>query len=321
MTAILTIDCGGTKTRLTLWQATCSAPQLISRQAFPTDFTNEASLLQHLQAFICGRDDIEAVVLDFAGMTNTPDGILRLTNNSGKIDLAALRQGLPENTRFAVLNDLEALAYAISELPASALKPIDALSAAATPNKYAPKLAAALGTGFGMAALLPGGMVIPSEAGHCSFAPDSAAMREVCDKLCQDFPFISVEHLLCGQGLARIYQALSPNAPKLKPEEISELGHDGGNDNITQTFRLYSEALGSALGNFALTYLASGGIYIGGGVAAKNSTLIDGAAFRKGFCKPGPFADFLATIPVYIIEYEDAPSFGAAIYGDRRLLG
>jgi glucokinase len=321
MTAILTIDCGGTKTRLMLWQATCSVPQPVSQKTIPTDFADETGLLEHIQPLISERDDVEAVVLDFAGMTNTPDGILQLTNNACQIDLAGLRRGLPENARFAVLNDLEALAYAISALPPSVLKPIDALSATANPNKYAPKLAAALGTGFGMAALLPGNLVLPTEAGHCSFSPDSPQMQDICGRLRQELPFIGVEHLLCGQGLARIYHALSPEKPEITPAELSALGHEGENDCITQTFRIYSEALGSALGNFALTYLASGGIYIGGGAAAKNSDLIDGEAFRKGFCKPGPFADFLAEIPVYIIEYEDAPSFGAAIYGDRRLLG
>ena len=82
MSKILTIDCGGSKTAITIWQSSCAAlPQPVAELTIPTDFADEQGLLPHLQQ-LCAEQLVEAAVLAVAGPTNSEDGRLGLTNNS-----------------------------------------------------------------------------------------------------------------------------------------------------------------------------------------------------------------------------------------------
>lgn len=314
MTQILTLDIGGSKTQITLWQCTCAAPILQKTAAFPTDYASEQKLITRLHQFLTDTCDLEATAVAFAGAERA-DGTLRLTNNPCTLDVSRLRQALPSGSRLTVLNDLAALAHAINWLPGTALKNLNPQAEHSQTRTV--KLATACGTGFGAAALLPGGQAIHTEAGHCRFAPANAAQAALCASIGSN---ITNETLLSGAGLSRIYTALSPDSPPLPPDAINALATEG--DALAlQTVRLFSGCMGSALGNLALVTLCSGGVYLAGGVCQKLAPLLDEAAIIDSFVIPGPFAAALAKIPIYLITDPAAVSLGAAIYADRMLLG
>ncbi len=314
MTHILTLDIGGSKTQIALWQAACAAPILQKTAIFPTDYADEQTLIPRLRQFLADTGGVEAAAIAFAG-AEAADGTLKLTNNPCALNITNLRQALPAGCRLTVLNDLAALAHAINWLPGAALRDLN--PQADHSQNLAVKLATACGTGFGAAALLPGGRVMPTEAGHCRFAPANAKQAALCAGIGGN---ISNETLLSGAGLARIYAALSPAAPPLTPAEINARAA-AGDAQALQAVRLFSGSLGAALGSLALVTLCSGGVYLAGGVCQKLSPLLDAAALVESFVIPGPFAAALAKIPIYLITDPAAVSLGAAIYADRTLLG
>lgn len=323
MTTILTIDIGGTKTEAVLWQSSCCQPQKLAALRFTTDYQNEAGLLKKISAL--PRPDTEAVVLAIAGKTNNESGDLELTNNPCRLNIAKLKQGMPENARLAVLNDLEALAYALPVLAPSALKNLNPLAKGAPNPAYYPQIAAACGTGLGVALRLPGGRVLPSEAGHCRFAPQNKEQADACRQIAvlyqkKEGAFaLSNEDILSGRGLAALYAALSGlNTPPSPGEVCQRLA--AKEENAKHTLRLFSNMLGAVLGNLALCCLA-GGIFLGGGVCQHLAPWLNGEDIMAGLAVPGPFAEYLSHLPLLLITEEAAGCLGAALYAEQRLLG
>lgn len=330
MSKILTIDCGGSKTAITVWQSSCAAlPQAVAEATIPTDFADEQGLLPHLQQ-LCAGQAVEAVVLAVAGPTNGGgDGRLALTNNSCRLDLAALRRGLPQIERWAVLNDLESFAHALPAAVAAGALEVVNPGAADGPGLNGMCLAAAAGTGLGVAARLPGGRIVSTEAGHCSWAPEGPAQTELWQRLRSFIERPCYEDLLSGRGLVNILRAVYPASARrmMQPAEVTAcaLGRQEAPEELAaacrQTFQIFSEAAGGIFSNLALCYLSSGGVYIGGGVIAKIGALFDHTAFRRGFAKACPFQAQLKQLPVYLIRQENTPSLGAACYAENHLLG
>lgn len=397
---ILTIDLGGTKCCLSLWQSSCAAvPQKVSSHTVPTDFADEQGLLAKIQSFLLYISSKqapsqpvkpEACTLAMAGRIAPGAAELSLTNNPCQIHTGRLREGL--NCPLAVLNDLEALAHALpalSEAPnpqepdkPAQLRQIYPQKAANfarftppflhnsmhnAPGFSAPAIAAAVGTGLGVAARLPGGRVVPTEAGHCAFAPENPdqlrlwrALREHQSSLPTNalnqpepasgpFPYPFNEQILSGMGLCNILYTILPSAPKpllQNPALISlcaqgctnlhsictasapynpDYNIDYNSEELQtacrEAFRLLSSCLGACMSNLALTFLAGGGVYLGGGVLTKNPTLFDEQAFIEAFLKPGAFRQTLSQIPVWLIQDPDALSLGAALFADHNILG
>ena len=96
----------------------------------------------------------------------------------------------------------------------------------------------------------------------------------------------------------------------MHPAQITAMAKSGNRESL-ETFRIFSEILGAACGNYALTYMTTGGIFIGGGMIPKILPLIDKEAFENAYLNKGRFKDFLDNIPVYVILDETAPSIGA----------
>lgn len=338
MSKILTIDCGGSKCALTIWQSSCAEPpRELAALTVPTDFADEQRLLPHLRQLCAGYgQEIEAAVLAAAGSNSDAEGRVRLTNNPCCLDLAALRAGLPQIPRWAVLNDLAAFAYA---LPVIARQPdmLQTVCAGAPdhPGLSGTCLAAAAGTGLGVAVRLPGGRVINTEAGHCSFAPETPAQIELWQKMRTFIDRPCNEDLLSGRGLVNILRACALEQPalsavdcrNLQPAEVTAIarGEQPAAPELAaacrQTFRLFSEAAGQAFSNLALGYLSGGGIYLGGGVIVKIGELFDRDIFRHAFLKFCPFLEQLAQIPIYLVRAENTVSLGAACYAEGFLLG
>ena len=293
---IMTIDIGGTKTLCSCWKN----GRVQNQEKFQT-----ASMGNLTAAVIRLAEEKHPRVLAFALAGPVTEGAFRLTNTGQELSFEALKAGLPHLESILLLNDLEASAYSIPHLG-------DSGTAVFRSGKQAEgnSVILSLGTGLGAAAITRKGEVLASEGGHADFAPQNPQQKEILARLETRFEHVSCERLLSGQGLANIHEALT--GLKLMPREITEQAGMGGKQAL-RTMQVFTDILGAVCGNFALTFLAKGGIYLGGGIIPKTLPLLDKDAFETAFLGKGRLRGILQDIPVYVILDETAPSLGAAV--------
>ena len=318
----MTLDIGGTKTLWTIWHDALILDRGTAATNTITDFTEFIKTLT-------GESSFTHIAFAIAGPVT--DDKLKLTNTGQTINLAEIRAAFPD-TIIVVLNDLEALAHSIDHLTmpdqlalfrsaASSDAKGTACDAKSTSSKA--KAVLSIGTGLGVSAVSREGSIMPSEGGHIDFAPVGAKQRLIYNKLEFRYGHVSYERLLSGQGLSNIFSIILEELEsgdsdtmacrprqKMHPAQITAMAKSGNREAL-ETFRIFSEILGAACGNYALTYMATGGIFIGGGMIPEILPLIDKEAFENAYLNKGRFKDFLNNIPVYVILNETAPSIGA----------
>jgi len=184
------------------------------------------------------------------------------------------------------------------------------------------------GTGLGQAMLAyKDGEYVPlsSEGGHVSFSPTTEGEVELWRYLSKKFDHVSLERVLSGPGLVNIYSWLRDSGRFEEPPWLKELMKQGDpakaiSENAlrkeqalcVESLRLYVSMLGNVAGNLALTSMAVGGVYLGGGIPPKILPPLTQGTFMKAFMAKGRFADFLARIPVRVILNDKAALLGAA---------
>ena len=314
----MTLDIGGTKALWTIWQDAEVLDRGTAATNTITDFTEFIKTLT--DDFTTANHGCKITHLSFALAGPVTDEKLQLTNTGQIIDLAEIRVAFPD-TDIIVLNDLEALAHSIDHLTMP--DQVALFRSAASSHAKGAKAVLSIGTGLGVAAVSREGIVIPSEGGHIDFTPIGEKQRSIYDKLESQYGHVSYERLLSGQGLSNIFsyileelEASDTDAlacrprQKMHPAQITAMAKSGNREAL-RVFHIFSEILGAACGNYALTYMATGGIYIGGGMITKILPLINKEAFENAFLNKGRFKDFINNIPVYVILDETAPSIGA----------
>lgn len=314
----MTLDIGGTKALWTIWQDAEVLDRGTAATNTITDFTEFIKTLT--DDFTTANHGCKITHLSFALAGPVTDEKLQLTNTGQIIDLAEIRVAFPD-TDIIVLNDLEALAHSIDHLTMP--DQVALFRSAASSHAKGAKAVLSIGTGLGVAAVSREGIVIPSEGGHIDFTPIGEKQRSIYDKLESQYGHVSYERLLSGQGLSNIFsyileelEASNTDAlacrprQKMHPAQITAMAKSGNREAL-RVFHIFSEILGAACGNYALTYMATGGIYIGGGMITKILPLINREAFENAFLNKGRFKDFINNIPVYVILDETAPSIGA----------
>jgi len=168
-----------------------------------------------------------------------------------------------------------------------------------------------------------------SEGGHCDFAPaddrEVALMRFVRERLGR----CDWEEVLSGPGLRNIYQFLtSPGEFQIesahlgaepKPSDISAAAVEGKCPASIATVEMFATLLAAEAGNLALKILATGGVYIGGGIAAYILEFLKGPRVHEAFVRRGPesIRNLLDRMPIHVITSNDGALFGAAHYAQR----
>jgi glucokinase len=325
---LLAGDIGGSKTVLAIYapdgglspqiQATFRSSEYPSLKAIVLDFLADAGM------------SVDRAVFGVAGPV--VDGEARATNLPWVISEATLQQamGLQE---VRLLNDLEATAYGVPRLAPADLHTLnDAAPQGGTVVVIAP------GTGLGEAILLyqeghaggrPAWSVIPSEGGHTDFAPTNLFEIRLLRYLMGKFGHVSYERVCSGSGIPNIYAYLRKNrfAPE-KPEVAKALRRAADPTPIIvkkamagecelsiATLNAFVSILGAEAGNLALKVMATGGVYLGGGIPPKILAKLKDGTFMAAFVNKGRFAEMLAQIPVYVILNERTALLGAACYG------
>lgn len=229
-------------------------------------------------------------------------GTAQLTNHAWLVDGPALARALGAANTY-LINDLQAQAYALDDLPEAAIKPL----VAGQPDTLGPRMTFCLGTGCNIAVAHRMGVdlyVPASEAGHTTL-PDAPEFRALYDHLRKDFPHLPIEAVLSGPGLSRLHAFLS--GAHHPPERILGLA-------TPDTLKLFSRLLGMSMGNLALSHLATGGVFLIGGLARAIADHLIPEEMHPLFCARGPYQPIMQRIPLYVVQDDTAALLGCARY-------
>lgn len=242
---------------------------------------------------------------------------IKMTNRPWAVDgdRIAERCGIP---RFKVVNDLAASAAGVACLSPAELVTLQP----GEPNPADPGVVVGVGTGLGVAYLVPhrtGTKVVPGEAGHVGFAPETPEQAELWRSLFTALGRVEVEDIVSGRGLANIYDFIARRdnggiglQTHADPAWITENALAQSDTACSAALDLFAECLGNVAGNHALSVMARGGVFLAGGVVAKIAGALHTSRFRQAFCAKGAFSAHLMRIPVHAVLTEKLPVIGAA---------
>jgi glucokinase len=311
-------DIGGTKVLLQLVDASQSGRTVLAEQRYESNAyaTFEAMLDAFVKEHVPAP--IDAACFAVAGPVFADRA--EVTNLTWKIDALALAKQFSIG-RVSLINDFYAVALGVP-----ILAPADFIVLnAGTRVNFAPIAILGAGTGLGEANLVHDGKwnVVPSEGGHADFAPQDEEQTRLFLNLHAKYGHVSWERLLSGMGLVNIHNFLSGHDREYDealPMEIAKAFADG--DPIAaKTFGISVDIYGAEAGNMALRVLARGGVYLAGGVAAKNVDRFTDGKFMDAFLRKGRFQNILAAIPVNLITNPKVGLLGAAEMAMRVVSG
>jgi glucokinase len=310
----LAADVGGTHARLALVRASRAQPREVEVVAYrKLACSDHASLADLLRAFL--KTDaigpVRCCVLACAGQA-IDDEVVH-DNLAWPINLPELRSSVGFDELF-VLNDFEALGYALAEVDRLDARLLCGPDIAAT----GPKLVVGPGTGLGAAVHLSGGSVMATEAGQMDFAAQTLREREVLACLAPEGGYVPCERLLSGPGLLTFYRmlcVLSGASPWLAtPEAVTDAARRRADANASEAVDLFCAALGGFVGNLAMDFMASGGVYLAGGFLSAMFDLLRRTEFATRFLHERSIRVFLEHVPVRVMEHGQHGVLGAARY-------
>jgi len=322
---ILAGDIGGTKTLLGLFDATPVRPRAITVQSFSTlDYDDLPSMIAaFLDAAGTARGAIDRASFGVAGPVI--DEAATLTNVPWRVEARAVASAFTIGRVF-LLNDLEAMAWSVPVLREAEVHVLQ--EGVALRGGNIALIAAGTGLGQAMLHWVDGRFVpSPSEGGHADFAARTDREVTLLRDLTARYGRAEVEHVVSGRGLINVYQvahqrqrcamAIDLDAPDA-PAAITRGALEGTCPCCVETLDMFVEAYGAEAGNVALRAVATGGVFIGGGIAPKILTALTSGAFMRAFVAKPPLDEMLKTMPVKIILNPDAALLGAAVFAAGR---
>lgn len=323
---LLAGDLGGTKTNLMIFssesgpreplkEATFLSAQYASLEALVSNFLSQANLKVEQATFgVAGP-----VVSGHAKITNLP-WVMNETQLGKIMNLSSVR----------LLNDLKAIACAVPHL-----QPEDAATLnAGEPVKGGPMAVIAPGTGLGEAFLIWNGSryrAHASEGGHADFAPNNSLEAELYNFLEKRFGHVSYERVCAGIGIPNIYAFLKESVYGEEPVWLAEqlattkdptpvimnaaMDEKRPCPRCTKTLEIFVSALGAEAGNLALKVLATGGVYLGGGIPPRIVPILKQEQFMKSFQSKGRLSNLMTKMPVHVILNPKVALLGAAYAG------
>ena len=297
---VLAGDVGGTKTLLRCGEVT--------RRFESGSYASFDDLLREF--LVEAGSDIGAACFAVAGPV--VGGLARVTNLGWMMEESALARdfGLP---RVALINDFTAVALGVPLVGEDDLVSLQK----GERDRRAPIGILGAGTGLGEAVLIWNGdvpQVVPSEGGHQDFAPQDEEQTRLFLYLHQRHGHVSWERVVSGMGLVNIFTFLS--GEELEAADIAARANDG--DPVAQkAAQMFVDIYGAEAGNMALRVLARGGVFLAGGVAAKNISWFTDGRFIEAFRRKGRFRTFCETVPVDVITDQEVGLKGAMDFARR----
>lgn len=311
----LVADIGGTHARFAL--CTKSSTALENIQVLNCkEYTSPVDAIeQYLRAT---NATIEAACLAVAGPVNRTEDFVKLTNSPWAFSQNQLANHF-NISRLVCINDFTAAAMATT-----VIDPDDLffLSDNTRLDLAQQRCILGPGTGLGVAGMLPyqgKTLVLSTEGGNRSFSPENEIEDHILQFLRRELRVVSCEALLSGNGLVNIYRGMcsyhEQTPTHSMPAAISEAAFK--DDAMAhKTLQTFFEILGSFAGDCALTLGATGGVYIGGGIAPRFSEALQQSKFRERFENKLNYRFYLEKIPTAIVTHPYPGLLGGAAYLD-----
>lgn len=319
---ILAGDVGGTSTRLAFFTVENGRLNLVVEKDYPSRTHQGLNEIAH--EFVAHhRLAIEYACFGVAGPVQ--HGRVETPNLPWVVDQETISRELRIESVW-LINDLLANTYGILELEEKDF----AMLSAGPPNAVGNAAVISAGTGLGEAgAYWDGKRYHPfaCEGGHADFAPRNELEIDLLRYLLKRFGHASWERVVSGPGLQNIFDFLRDTghgeAPAWLLAEmeakdpsavISQAALEGRSELCVQALDLFISCFAAEAGNLALKFLATGGVFIGGGIAPKIIQRLRGQTFIEAFTDKGRFKHLLEAIPVRVILNDKTALLGAARY-------
>src|SRR5579859_2143110 len=328
---LLVGDVGGTNTRLALYEddgrgrgaagRRGDAVRLVEPAAFPS---GASPSLEGLVKEYLRRTGARPARAAFGVAGPVVGGRAEITNLPWRLSEAALRRTLGVRA-VRLLNDLVAIAWAVPVLGPRDTRSINrgAAERGGTIGVVAP------GTGLGQAFLTWDGAryrAHPSEGGHSDFAPPTDLAADLLAFMRRTVPHVSVEWVCSGMGIPHLYAFLKSRGepePAWLAERLAAgddpapiiaaaaLDRERPCPIASATLDLFVDILGAEAGNLAVKVLATGGVYLAGGIPPKIADALTDGRFMRAFTRKGRLTELLSRIPVRLVVHPEPALVGA----------
>jgi len=318
---ILAGDVGGTKTLLGLFGRAAGKLKPLREESFPSQ--DYPSLGTMTAEFLHrGKQKVDRFAVGVAGPV--VNGRSQVVNLRWPVDASKLAAELGL-AQVQVLNDLEATAWGIPEL---APRKLISLTPGLRPRPGNAALIAA-GTGLGMSHLVRDGeRFLPqaSEGGHQAFSPRNELEIDLLRFMLERYDRVSVERVVAGPGFSEIYRFLIASGRGRETKKMKKRLAEAEDANAaitdaaltredataSRTLDLFVSMFGAVAGDLALITKATGGFFVGGGIAPKILPRIREGEFLRAFRDKGRLSPLLEKIPVRVILEPRTALIGAA---------
>jgi glucokinase len=323
---LLTGDIGGTKTDLALYSTERGPKVPIDQGTFRS---GDYPSLEALAASFVRSAGHAPTHGTFGVPGPVVEGRAQVTNLPWVVEEAKLEEALGLRA-VRLLNDLEAIANGIPALETEDVHVLHDVQ----PVQGGSKAVIAPGTGLGEGFLVWDGKryrSCSSEGGHGTFAPMDERQLELSRFLMGRFGHVSNERVCSGLGIPNLYRYLKdtgfapePDWLALELEEASDptpvilrAAADTGRtcELCRETLRLFVSIFGGEAGNMALKVMATGGVYLAGGIAPRIISALETGDFLKHFLHKGRLQILLEQVPVFVIMHPKIALLGSACYG------
>jgi len=268
-----------------------------------------------VQAFLVSHPAVPAAAC-FGVAGPVRDGRVRVTNLAWPVDGASLASVLGLE-RVLLLNDLEANAWGIAALGPADFHVLNE----GRPDARGNAAVCSAGTGLGEAGMYWDGAryhPFACEGGHTDFAPRTELQRRLREFVAEEQAHVSYERVCSGIGLVNIYRFVT-GGNDLGATEITRLALAGTDEHAVTALDTMVEIYGAEAGNLALKLMATGGVYLGGGIPPRILPKLEEGSFMRAFTDKGRFADLLAAVPVQVILNDRTALMGAALAAEAAL--
>ena len=316
---ILAGDIGGTSSRLAFYKVVGGELEAVAEKHYPS--RHYGNLIEIVKQFAEEHDvPPDRACFGIAGPVRA--GKVETPNLPWSVDAESIA-GLLGLSSVTFINDLDANAYGIAALQDGDLEVL---------NQGVPDLSGTIavisaGTGLGESLAYWDGTChrpLPSEAGHADFAPRSGLETELLQYLQAEFGRVSYERIVSGPGLCNIYRFFRdvhklPEAPAVvdamrtvdPARAITSAARTGSCVICSKSLELFLNVYGAEAGNAALRFFATGGVFVGGGIAPQIIDMLRGSGFMAAFRAKGRLSPMMATIPVKVILNDRTALLGA----------
>jgi glucokinase len=323
---LLAGDIGGTKTNLAVFSPEDGPRAPLAEATFPSaDYPSLEALVRQFSSQV----DLKVEWASFGVAGPVAAGRSTITNLPWVMEERQLQEALNLSS-VRLLNDLAAIAHAVPFLEPADLHTLNV----GQPAPGGAMAVVAPGTGLGEAFLTwDGSRYRPhaSEGGHADFAPTNPFEVELLRYLQGGFEHVSYERVCSGRGLPNIYAYLKDSGYADEPDWLTEqlaaaddptpvivnsaLDEERPCELCVATLKAFVSILGAEAGNLALKVLASGGVYLGGGIPPRILPALQQGWFMEAFRRKGRMSGLLARVPVHVILNPKVALLGAACHG------